>query len=273
MFKLLESYKNPVVILHTVLKELHVQVTSNRTIAHYFMNIRMDMLISDVDKFSHFLMEHIESHYRDHTHAQKRSMPAIQVTSSVFEEVYKILIQILKQEGISEDHMPRLSFEILEIVEETRAQFSDAMMMVMKIEDVTQDNLLQVFQRFKFDAKLAGKNEVSVESSIEIPIIIKIRPKDKSIVLIGKAVSIENSSFEDVESIAAVAKERCPNFSFKAFEDDDDWPVILMEKSFSFENGVPLRLLFRLIKSFSAAFYSNVKCDTQKILAFNVANR
>ena len=49
------------------------------------------------------------------------------------------------------------------------------MVMVMKIEDVTQDNLLQVFHRFKFDAKLAGKNEVSVESGIEIPIIIKIR--------------------------------------------------------------------------------------------------
>jgi hypothetical protein len=59
----------------------------------------------------------------------------------------------------------------------------------------------------------------------------------------------------------------------KAVEDDDDWPFLLMEKSFYYEDGVPLRLLFRLAKSFSTAFYRNVKCDSQKVLAWNVANR
>jgi hypothetical protein len=272
MFKLLENYKNPELILSTVLQSLHDQVSVNRPIAHYFMNVRKDMLISDVNKFSHFLIEHNESHYRDHMLAQKTSMPNIKVNSSVFEEVFKYLVEILKHEGISEDHIPRLSFEILEIVEEARAQFNDSTMMVMKMEDVTQDSLLQTFKRFKYDAKLAGKNEISLESGVEIPIVIKVRPKDKSIVLIGKAVSIEDTSFEDVQTIAMTIKEKYPVFVVKAFEDDDDWPFLLMEKSFSFENGVPLRLLFRLTKSFSAAFYCNVKCDTQKILAFNVAN-
>jgi hypothetical protein len=131
-------------------------------------------------------------------------------------------------------------------------------MMVLNMEDVTQDSLLQVFKRFKFDAKLAGKNEVSVESGVDIPIIVKIRPKDKSIVLIGKAVSIENSLLKDVEDIAEIAKDRYPVFPMKAVEDDDDWPFLLMEKSFSYENGVPLRLLFRLAKSFSTAFHRNV---------------
>ena len=273
MFLSLENYKNPKLILNSVLQALYTQITANRAIAHYFMNVRMDLLISDVEKYSHFLMEQPESFYRDHMRAQKSSMPSIQVTSSVFEEVYKVLIQILRHEGISEDHISRLSFEILEIVEEARAQFSDSIMMVMKMEDVTQHSLVQVFNRFKFNTKLGDKNEVIVESGIEIPIIVKIRPKDKSIVLIGKAVSIENSLLKDVEAIADMAKERYPIFSVKAFEDDDDWPFLLMEKSFSFANGVPLRLLFRLTKSFSSAFYRNVKCDSQKILAFNVANR
>ena len=87
MFKLLENYKNPELILSTVLQSLHDQVSVNRPIAHYFMNVRKDMLISDVNKFSHFLIEHNESHYRDHMLAQKTSMPNIKVNSSVFEEV------------------------------------------------------------------------------------------------------------------------------------------------------------------------------------------
>lgn len=273
MFLLLESYKNPKLILNSILQELYTQVTGNRTIAHFFISVHMDALIADVHKFSHFAMEQPENYYRDPMRAQKSSMPAIQVTSTVFEEVHKILVQILRNQNIADDHIPRLSFEILEIVEESRAQFSDTMMMVLNMEDVTQDSLLQLFKRFKFDAKLAGKNEVSIESGVDTPIIAKIRPKDKSIVLIGKAVSVENSLLKDVEEIAEIAKERYPLFQMKAIEDDDDWPFLLMEKSFSYENGVPLRLLFRLAKSFSTAFHRNIKCDTQKILALNVANR
>ena len=273
MFPQLENYKNPRLLLNSILQTLYTQVTAHRAISHFFISVHMDALIADVHKFSHFVMEQPENHYRDPIRAQKSSMPNIQVSSTVFEEVHKILVKILKDHGITEDHIPRMSFEILEIVEESRAQFSDTIMTVLNMEDVTQDSLLQVFKRFKFDAKLAGKNEVSVESGIDIPIIVKIRPKDKSIVLIGKAVSVENSLLKDVEDIAEIVKERYPIFQIKAIEDDDDWPFLIMEKSFSYENGVPLRLLFRLAKSFSAAFHRNVKCDSRKILACNVAKR
>ena len=273
MFSQLENYKNPRLILNSVLQALYTQVTGNRTIAHFFISVHMDALIADVHKFSHFVMEQPESLYRDPMRAQKSSMPGIQVSSTVFEQVHKILVQILKEHEIAEDHIPRLSFEILEIVEECRAQFSDTIMMVLKMEDVAQESLLQVFKRFKFDAKLAGKNEISVETGIDIPIFVKVRPKDKTILLIGKAISVENSKLEDVEEIAAIAKERYPIFPMKAIEDEDDWPFLLMEKSFSYENGVPLRLLFRLAKSFSTAFHRNVKCDSRKVLVWNVANR
>ncbi len=272
MFSQLENYKNPRLILNSILQALFTQVTANRSISHFFISVHMDALIADVFKFSHFVMEQPENHYRYPMRAQKSSMPAIQVSSTVFEEVHKTLLQILKDQGIADDHIPKLSFEILEIVEESRAQFSDTVMMVLNMEDVTQDSLLQLFKRFKFNAKLAGKNEVSVESGIDMPIIVKIRPKDKSIILIGKAVSVENSLLKDVAEIAEIAKEKYPLFPMKVVEDDDDWPFLLMEKSFSYENGVPLRLLFRLSKSFSTALHRNVKCDPQKILAWNVAN-
>jgi hypothetical protein len=65
MFSQLENYKNPKLILNSILQALYTQVTTNRPIAHFFMNVHMDALIADVHKFSHFVMEQPENHYRD----------------------------------------------------------------------------------------------------------------------------------------------------------------------------------------------------------------
>lgn len=273
MFPQLESYKNPSLKLKIILQALYDQVKANRNLAHFFLSVSIEALIIDVQKFSHFVMAKPESLYREPLRAQKSSMPDIQVSSSVFEEVYKILIQILKNQEIAEDDIPSLSFDILEIVEESRAQFSDTIMMVLNREDVAQGSMFQVFKRFKFDAKLGGKNEVSLETGLDIPITVKIRAKDKCIVLIGKAVSVENSTLEDVEEIAKSAIEKYPIFPVKATENDDDWPFLIAEHPFSYENGVPVRLLFRLVKSFAGSFQRSVKCDAKKILGWNLVNR
>ena len=272
MFPQLENYKNPNLKLKTILQTLFDQVTANRSLAHFFLSVSIDALINDVQKFSHFVMIKPGHLYREPLRAQKSSMPGIQVSSSVFEEIYNILVQILKEQEISEDHIPSLSFDILEIVEESRAQFSDTIMMFLNMEDVTQESMVQVFKKFKFDAKLGGKNEVSVETGLDIPITVKVRPKDKSIVLIGKAVSVENSVITDVEEIAQIAVAKYPIFPVQAVEDDDDWPFLFAEQHFSYENGLPIRLLFRLVKSFASAFQRSVKCDAQKILVWNVVN-
>ena len=272
MFPQLESYKNPSLKLKTILQALYDQVKANRNLAHFFLSVHSEALILDVQKFSHFVMVKPEQLYREPLRAQKSSMPGIQVTSTVFEEIYKILVQVLKDNEIAEEHIPSLSFDILEIVEESRAQFSDTIMMVLKMEDVAQESMFQVFKRFKFDAKLGGKNEVNVETGIDIPIIVKIRPKDKSIILIGKAVSVENSTIENIEEIAKIAVEKYPIFPVQAVEDEDDWPFLFAERHFSYENGVPIRLLFRLVKSFASSFHRSVKCDSKKILTWNVEN-
>ena len=273
MFPQMENYKNPNLILKIILQNLFDQVKANRNLAHFFLSVSIDALINDVQKFSHFVMVKPDHLYREPLRAQKSSMPGIKVTSTVFEEIYKILVQILKDQAIQEEHILSLSFDILEIVEESRAQFSDTIMMVLKMEDVTQDSLLQVFKRFKFDAKLSGKNEISVETGLDIPVAVKVRSKDKSIVLIGKAVSVENSVIADVEEIAKIAVEKFPIFTVEAVEDEDDWPFLYAEHRFSYENGVPVRLLFRLVKSFASSFHHSVKCDSKKILARNMEIR
>ena len=96
MFPQLESYKNPSLKLKTILQALYDQVKANRNLAHFFLSVHSETLILDVQKFSHFVMVKPEQLYREPLRAQKSSMPGIQVTSTVFEEIYKILVQVLK---------------------------------------------------------------------------------------------------------------------------------------------------------------------------------
>ena len=271
MFEQLEKYKNSSLLLKQIIQALFEQVKSSKTISHYFVNVSMDSLLKDVLQFSVFVTVQPDSVYREPLNAQKTSMPEIRVSSFVFEEVHKVLVEVLRSHGILEDDLPRLSFEILEIVEESRAQFSDTVMMVLQGADVSAESLVQVFRRFKFQAEVLSKNEIVITSGLDSPVGIKIRSKDKSIVLIGKAISIENSSLEDIEEIARISQERYPLTQVRAVENDDDWPFLLMEEKFPFEQGIPLRLLFRLLKSFSFKFSRVVKCDTRKILQMNVS--
>lgn len=273
MFQQLQRYKNPPLKLNVILQSFFEQVKANPTISHYFISVSLDALAQDVQRYSHFVMAQPDSFYREPLNAQKSSMPSIQVSSFVFEEVHKVLLNVLRANEIFEEDLPRLSYEILEIVEESRAQFSDTIMMVLQREDVTPEGLLRVFKRFKFDANIEGKNEVLISAGLDIPITVKIRGKDKSIVLIGKAVSIDNSSLSDVEEVVRLSIERYPLHPVRAIEDDDEWPFLLMEKPFPYEYGVPLRMLFRLLKSFSGNFHRSVKCDQRRVLAWNNSSR
>lgn len=273
MFQQLQKYKNPPLKLNLIVQSLFEKVKANPAISHYFINISLDALAQDVQRYSHFVMAQPDSFYREPLNAQKSSMPAIQVSSFVFEEVHKVLLQILRSQEILEDDLPRLSYEILEIVEESRAQFSDTIMMVLQSEDVTPEGLMRVFKRFKFDTTVEGKNEVLISAGLDMPISVKIRAKDKSIVLIGKAISVDNSSLSDVQEIVRISAERYPLHTVKAIEDDDDWPFLLMEKSFPYEHGVPLRMLFRLLKSFSGNFHRSIKCDPRRVLVWNNSSR
>tara|TARA_S200000501_G_scaffold357975_1_gene382228 strand:+ start:243 stop:1064 length:822 start_codon:yes stop_codon:yes gene_type:complete len=272
MFYQLKKYNNSNTLLKTVLDELFDQVSEDRKIGHYFFEISHQEFVFGVFNYSHFLMNRPDNFYRG-TPSQK-SEKDIQVTSTVFEEIHKILVKILTENEINDDDIPRLSFDIMEIIEECRAQFRDTNAMILNADSISNDGidtLNKLFIEYKIKTKVAGRNALILNegSLISIPIIIRLRPKYKTIVLTGKASSIDNTNIKDLEEIVLCMKEKNSFFDVKPIDDDDDWPFLLSEKDFSYEKNIPVRLLFRLIEYFSSSFSLCLQCDKQKILRFN----
>jgi hypothetical protein len=264
MFKLLEKYKNPSLLLNLILSDFFENVNANKRTNHFFLEVKLKLMCSDVENFSHFTMNKAPRLYSNIP--EQTSDKFNQVGSSVFGEIYNELVEVLRHHKINFIDIPQLSFEIMEIVEEARMQFRDDTLMIIDTESVSLENLIKNLSEYKIQSKFLGINEIILKTGLEFPTRIKLRAKDKTLSIKCVAVSIEKTKVEDLNGLITTCNEKYPFFSIKAMDDEDDWPFLYSEVIFSYSNGIPKRLLLRNIQYFSSVFTLCVKCDKDKLL-------
>ena len=138
MLTLLNQYGG-VPFLKKVITAWHEAVVEERDIRHYFINVTPDILLKDQINYMAFMMRQPDRIYRESPY---QSAPLdVQVGSGVFDEVMVVLRKILTESGVHRDLVPRLSTQIVEIVEESRAQAEDIVITSWKPVDITPDNI------------------------------------------------------------------------------------------------------------------------------------
>ena len=122
MLTLLNQYGG-MPFLKKVITAWHEAVVEERDIRHYFINVTPEILMKDQINYMAFIMQQPDRVYRESPY---QSAPLdVQVGSGVFDEVMVVLRKILTEMSVHRDFVPRMSTQIVEIVEESRAQAED----------------------------------------------------------------------------------------------------------------------------------------------------
>ena len=229
------------------------------------MDLSIEEMLKDVDHFSQFILNKPDRSYT--VEPSQTADRATQIGSSPFKEICHHLVEVLKEEAIQEEDIPRLVTDIMEIIEESKAQSSDRVSTIYEFDTVNYDRLIEILAKARTKAELNDENILMVRvSGIQVPIHIKINKKHQYLLFCGK-VDCKIHDKNALNEIINKANSTYPFFLVSSQEDDDDI-YLYAEHKLSITNGIPTRLMNRVTKQFTSYFESAVRCDRQKILSF-----
>ncbi len=262
MFHLLAKYEDDEK-LNRLLSTFYSRVSNEVTVKHFFMALSLEKMLSDVGRFNQFLLDRPEKTYTDSPVQTADS--ATQVGFSSFKEICHHLVEVLKEESIEEEDIPRLVTDIMEIIEESKSESFDRISTVYQVDNINYDNLIEIFSHANIKAVLDEKSILNIRvSGSQTPIYLKLNKKDQQLYFFGK-VSCITSDINGLNEIISKANERYPYFPVSALAEDGEL-YLYAEHTFSIQDGLPTRLMNRIAKQFTVFFESAVRCDQQRIL-------
>jgi truncated hemoglobin YjbI len=263
MFLLLDKYEDEFK-LRRILVSFYERVSSDVKVKHFFMDLSIEELLKDVDHFSQFILNKPDRSYT--VEPSQTADSSTQIGSSPFKEICHHLVEVLKEEAIQEEDMPRFVTDVLEIIEESKTQSSDRVSTIYEFDTVNYDHLIEILAKVRTKAELNDENILVVRvSGVQVPINIKINKKHQYLLIFGK-VECKTHDQKALDELINKANSTYPFFLVSSKEDDDDI-YLYAEHKFSITYGVPTRLMNRVTKQFASYFEAAVRCDRQKILS------
>jgi hypothetical protein len=262
MFHLLAKYEDSEK-LNRLLSTFYSRVSNEVTVKHFFMALSLEKMLTDFDRFNQFILDRPQKTYTDSP--TQTADPASQVGSSSFKEICHYLVEVLREENIEEDDIPRLVTDIMEIIEESRAEAFDRISTVYEVKNIDYDHLINIFSHANIKAEVDDKSILNIRvRGSPTPIYLKLNTNDQEILFFGKT-RCETNDLNALNEIVKIANEQYQHFPVRKLDEDGDL-YLYAEHKFSIENGVPSRLLNRIAKQFVVFFECALQCDQHRIL-------
>jgi hypothetical protein len=190
----------------------------------------------------------------------------IQVKAPQFEEILISLQNNMRIAGFLKTEVPKLSVHVIEVIEESRAQKSDAELKVWKPLEVTNQLVCDFYNRSRTDARLEKNGDIYASRGFLYPFWTRVAVDTKQIIFIGQAFA--TSSFTpvaEIQALCAQINEKVTQQNFSVREGPNG-AVLFARHAFSYANGLPLRMLLRGAKQFAASFEAGINMDANQLL-------
>jgi len=250
--------------LNDALQIFYDDVLEKKDLRHFFFGLDLKRLIEDYYLYKDFVMVKPDRYYKEMV--MQTAPSEIQVKAPQFEEILITLRNSMRVVGFLKDERLKTPVHILEVMEETRAQKADAEVKLWKPLEVTNQLVNDFYNKSRTDARLEKNGDIYATRGLMYPFWTRVVQETKQIIFIGQAFS--SSSFVAMNE----ANDLCEQINAKVTQlkfsvrESPTGPVLFTRYSFSYANGVPVRMLLRAAKQFAAGFESVFNLDVNKLL-------
>lgn len=224
-------------------------VCSNDLVKHYFVLAKKNTTLLNMRRYWSYLTPKSALDYR--RPAAPTASVDIQLPESQFSEIVQVMARVCRERKLKPEHVPQLTHEILELIEETRSQTNDMLPTKMESTEVDADKLCHFLKRFKIFAEVMPSKNIMVERGLSHKVWLAIDAESKRILIEGR-IYINDAAFDDqIEEIIERQSERESFIRINLIRGEGA-QHLRAQHALSFANGIPMRLFTRYLQRFSA---------------------
>lgn len=223
-------------------------VCSNDLVKHYFVLAKKSTMLQDIRRYWAYLTPKTALEYR--RPATPTSSVDIQLPESQFSEIVQVMSRVCRDRKLNPDHVPQLTHEILELIEETRSQTNDMLPSKMEVNEIEPEKICYFLKRYKISAEVMPSKNILVERGLSHKLWLSIDPGSQRIRIEGR-IYLSDVAFDDhIEEIIRRQDEQ-ESFVKLRLARGQGAQHLREQHSLSYRRGIPMRLFTRYLRRFS----------------------
>lgn len=247
----------------TIVDHIHESVCSNDLVKHYFVLAKKSVVLQDMRRYWSYLTPKTALDYR--RPASPSASVDIQLPDSQFAEIIQVMARVFRHWKVNPEHVPQLTHEILELMEESRSQTNDTIPSRLAAGEVSSDKLQYFLKRYKISTEVMPSKAIMAERGLSHKLWLQIDAEKKHIVIEGRILISDNAYQDQVEDI--IEKQNNKESFVKLQLDEDSGRRRLIDRhKLSYAHGIPMRLFVRYLRRFSTELDQIHTSDQEGIL-------
>jgi hypothetical protein len=248
--------------LKEIITEFHRQVVEKREVRHFLFRVTPEKLYTDFLSWQQLLVQKTDRHYKQ-TLIIQTGPAAFRIGGGQFEECFKIFRTMLtnKPYKFERHDMLRYCADVMESIEESRAQVEDTTPTVWKSADMSTKLLDRFFTEKGLIAKVLPNGDINIVGGLAWPIKIHLNPVDKTITMSVEVDITDNVDISDLVELQDAIKEKAIGNNL-VFADGKMKDTLVC----SYAKPLPQRLFFRGLTQFSNNFSDSIEIDKDRLV-------
>ena len=248
----------------SIIHQIHDAVCGSDLVKHYFVLAKKSAIIQDIKRYRNYLAPKSALDYR--RPATPTSSSDIQLPDSQFAEIILIMSRIFRDYKLNPEHIPQLTHEILELMEESRSQTNDTLSSKLAANEVSVDKIQYFLKRYKIISEVMPSKAIMAERGLSHKLWLRIDSDRQEIHIEGRIVILDAAFDDQIDEILERQSARESVIRLQRETDEAGRRRLLARHALPYSHGVPMRLFVRYLNRFSMDFNNVHTLDKESIL-------